>query len=468
MRIPYKGAVAVLTFGACLCLLADGPAAPARSGERPAPPPEPTGPLEPLRPVEGRPTGQVKRPADTADFNGDGHRDTVLGSAAHGRGAFVAVIYGGPSGHSGSRQVLGPSTPGMPGRITAFSAQTASADFDRDGYADLLTLASADPTGDPSAPDAFVIFYGSPTGLSGRSLRLDLQGTRRPGPPVIGDFDGNGIPDPALADREELVVFPNVATRPVEPVTRRYGTSHTDDGGVIEAADVNGDGRTDLVLLVTDVFRPDDEDAEEGDEKRIEMAHLFLGTSRGLARNSTVIARDRISSHHRPVIADVNGDGRDDVTFVARDGDGPVNGFLTVRGTAHGLGPSQRIPDSTSDRYGTDGQAIWILPGRAGGFSAGGAWHLTNRSSGLPTPGHILSAFSLTDVTGDEKADLNIWTKTPGHAALVTLYGSPSGVTASGATALTRTDLQMTDRRLDFPTSWEGLEHTHDSDQLLG
>jgi hypothetical protein len=86
------------------------------------------------------------------DFNGDGYKDAVLPapgadvSGKQGAGA-VVVLYGSQSGLSaGNRKTITQNTAGVPGtaeRGDGFGATTATADLNRDGYADLLFTAAA-------------------------------------------------------------------------------------------------------------------------------------------------------------------------------------------------------------------------------------------------------------------------------------------------------------------------------------
>src|SRR5689334_2099264 len=81
------------------------------------------------------------------DFNGDGFRDAVLPapganvSGKEGAGA-VVVLYGSASGLSTShRKTITQNTTGVPGVSEAgdgFGSATATADLNRDGYADLV------------------------------------------------------------------------------------------------------------------------------------------------------------------------------------------------------------------------------------------------------------------------------------------------------------------------------------------
>lgn len=96
-------------------------------------------------------------PAKDYDFNGDGYVDLALGSpdgkvGAKAGAGFVSVIYGSGSGpNTGDRRVFTQSSTGIPGTpepYDHFGSSLASADFDRDGYADLVIGAPGENGGD--------------------------------------------------------------------------------------------------------------------------------------------------------------------------------------------------------------------------------------------------------------------------------------------------------------------------------
>ncbi|MFD8818577.1 VCBS repeat-containing protein, partial [Streptomyces sp. NPDC059627] len=109
------------------------------------------------------------------DFNGDGYRDAVLPapganvSGKEGAGA-VVVLYGSASGLSTSRRkTITQNTAGVPGAVEAgdaFGAATATADLNRDGYADLVVGTPYEDTSKGTDSGAVTVLWGSRSGLT--------------------------------------------------------------------------------------------------------------------------------------------------------------------------------------------------------------------------------------------------------------------------------------------------------------
>lgn len=151
-----------------------------------------------------------------ADFNGDGADDLAVG-----RTGLVNVIHGSPNGLADEYEGPGwtPSTPGVQGRDDFYDGwsdgKLSAADFDGDGFADLVfalrveRLGDKEYTGMDGGPGAVHVLFGTPTGIEtdgnqlwsqdspgviGTAEDMDLFGQTL----VSGDFSGDGYADLAI------------------------------------------------------------------------------------------------------------------------------------------------------------------------------------------------------------------------------------------------------------------------------
>ena len=161
-----------------------------------------------------------------SDFNGDGHADLAIGmeratvGSERGAGA-VEVLYGSRKGVTAagdqrwtqhSRGIKGTSEGcrrhDCDDEGDAFGSALASADFDRDGYADLAIGVPFDRVGTVDDAGAVNVLYGSRSGLTAHGDQRWSLGNL-PGAPgfegrfgerlAAGDVDGDGYPDLAVA-----------------------------------------------------------------------------------------------------------------------------------------------------------------------------------------------------------------------------------------------------------------------------
>nr|WP_234358499.1 VCBS repeat-containing protein [Streptomyces sp. NRRL B-24085] len=205
------------------------------------------------------PKGDGSRTPD--DFNGDGHRDLVLGdlvkAQAHADDPGIGIVYGSERGLvPGARQLITPGGQGAAtdGQLPALFDAEATCDLDRDGFTDLVVSTDPPYDGQGPPPVPLQILFGSPTGLTGRAVHLTVPPVARvgndwPDQPVCGDFDGD--------DAEDLVLHATGGhlTYLRGPFTRK-GTPH-EAGAPIPApgevptgpaADVDRDGHDDLIV----------------------------------------------------------------------------------------------------------------------------------------------------------------------------------------------------------------------------
>lgn len=182
----------------------------------------------------------------------------------------------------------------------------------------LLALASA----------VFAVITPGPVVTDGQSL------------PVIADLDGNGLDD-VILDRAVLLNYGNG-----QFVRRELGLAATEN--VADWLDLNGDGRKDL--LVRDQQGSGPGQAPGLTSYRIYIAgdQMTYGAPISLDTGSTSV----------PYIADVNGDGKDDIILVRAlfQGIREVASEFTVLlsrgdGTFDARPPFQTVPDPQFGRY---------------------------------------------------------------------------------------------------------------------
>jgi probable HAF family extracellular repeat protein len=177
-----------------------------------------------------------------ADVNGDGFADILVsnsggnGSTTHGS---VSILLGNGKGGFGAAS----SFPDLTG-----PASLTTADFDGDGSVDIIT---ANP-GNTSA----AILFGDGKGHFSPGAKLNPGTT--PQAVVAGDFNGDGIVDLAAADAGTGASANKIAVSTgkgdgtfAAPLNLTAGTTPQ----AVAAADVNGDGKLDLIAVARDSNR---------------------------------------------------------------------------------------------------------------------------------------------------------------------------------------------------------------------
>ncbi|MFE6623765.1 FG-GAP repeat domain-containing protein [Streptomyces sp. NPDC057740] len=195
------------------------------------------------------------------DFNGDGHRDLVLNdlvkAQAHADDAGIGVVYGGERGLTpGARQLLSPRRQAAPtkGQLPAVFDAEASCDLDGDGFTDLVVSTDPPYDGQGQPPVPLQILYGSPSGLTGKAVKLTIPARARvgndwPDQPVCGDFDGDDAQDLVVhASGGALSFLRGPFTREGSPRTAPAPIRSPGNAPTGPAADVDHDGYDDLVV----------------------------------------------------------------------------------------------------------------------------------------------------------------------------------------------------------------------------
>ncbi len=215
------------------------------------------------------------------DFDGDGDPELVVGApdlTVNGHEGAGGVTWEMSHRLTADRTLLTQSTAKVPGASEDgdhFGAAIASGDFDRDGYADLAVGQPGEDGSKAKGSGAVTILYGSPDGPTGKgSARFAQPKEERDAAfgsaLAAGDLNADGYADlvvgaPGDDDADTKARFPDTGT-----VTVLYGSKDgirnkgskvlrgvrgTDGdyafGSALRVADVDADGRPDVVALAS-------------------------------------------------------------------------------------------------------------------------------------------------------------------------------------------------------------------------
>jgi hypothetical protein len=234
----------------------------------------------------------------TGDVNGDSILDLILvvGPGGAGRIAGVqdmnayqlSVLLGTPTGEYADPLVI------SEGEVAAF--EPATGDLDGDAMDEIVATGKEAATG---TPKDLIVYDQVNNPVTGFTLSNFLTiPAENPGPPVIGDFNGDGIPDIAVANTSN-----NTVTLNINDGTGDFSTQITTDAttgeGYLAAGDFNQDGKSDLAVT-------------GGASGQIEIL-LWNSTANSLQRAATYVSD---GAPTEVITRDFNGDTKLDIAVI--------------------------------------------------------------------------------------------------------------------------------------------------------
>jgi hypothetical protein len=224
-------------------------------------------------------TGLYPSAIATGDLNRDGHVDVVTANAGDGT---LSVLFGHGDGTFEPRHDLAAGID--PDGVTL-------ADVNLDGKLDIV-CANAGPGTQTSSTVS--VFLGD--GAGAFAPRLDIPVGRWPGAVAVGDLDGDGLPDLAVAENDFNETLSLLHGLGNGGFTNRQGFLFGSNATSVRIGDATGDGHADVVLATS-----------------WPSGKVFVLPGHSDGTYGTVVELDTPQSPLGVGLADVTGDGRIDV-----------------------------------------------------------------------------------------------------------------------------------------------------------